>query len=224
MVTLDEMIGGNLTVNGTTDLIGNVTCTKLTIDNLMVTLDEMIGGNLTVNGTTDLIGNVTCTNINNTEALSTYSLLVQQDESVGGNLTIGGCSTLNGNCKINSRLFDYTLSAGTNGQVLSSTGTKVFWKNAGTYIYDKTGTLSDSRIYNGTSAINGTGGTAITLPANYSNSFFKVQLTHNAYNIDTANVGYLYANVTGINSFVIYSTNAFDVNYVNWMTTGSTVF
>lgn len=178
------------------------------------------GGSVAINATGSGYTALTVQGPSTTDAVFDV-LLANQSRA----LRIGydGTACFNYNVNLNQALIDYTLSPGTNGQVLTSTGTKIFWKNPGTYVYDRTGALSDSKIYNGACVINGTTGATITLPANYSNSFFKVQLTYNALNINVSNAGILYANVTGQNSFVIYSTNASDTNSVNWMTTGSTV-
>lgn len=90
-------------------------------------------------------------------------------------------------------------------------------------VYDRAGNISDSAIYCGTAGISGIGGFLITLPLAYSNANYKVQLSYNSLAFNPANAGFLYSQIVGNNQFMIFSSNAADLNNVDWLTTGSIV-
>jgi hypothetical protein len=90
-------------------------------------------------------------------------------------------------------------------------------------IYDKNGTLSDNRVFVGSTQLNGNNGVTITLPVIYTNLNYKVYLTYTSHigTFDSGNVGVIYSNIVSANTVTLYSTTVGDVNYVNWSTLGS---
>jgi hypothetical protein len=96
----NTITGGNLTVNGSTSLVDNVTMSK----NLTVTGNTLLGsvgnntitgGNLTVNGSTSLVDNVTMSK-NLTVTGNTLLGSVGNETIIGGNLTVNGNVTYKG--------------------------------------------------------------------------------------------------------------------------------
>jgi cytoskeletal protein CcmA (bactofilin family) len=105
----------DLTVNGTTTLIGSSTATSLTSDSLTVNNNATISGNLDVNnnlevtGTTNLIGtttasNLTATNLTATNHIDTTTLTSTGNVDVGGILSVAGNTDISGNLNVDGNV------------------------------------------------------------------------------------------------------------------------
>jgi hypothetical protein len=87
-------------------------------------------------------------------------------------------------------------------------------------VKDAAGTTVDSTIYTGMTTAVGLTGVVVTLPAAYSNTTYKIQLTYFFSGFAPANAGFLYYQVTSTTQFTIFSSNSGDANNVTWTTFG----
>ncbi len=112
--------------------------------------------------------------------------LVLSGGAVGINLTTGPTQKLdvNGNVRLRGALYDGTNAPGTNGQVLSSTGSTTAWINAGT------GTISTIQEGPGITVTNGTGPTA-TVAIDYAGADnFILEAAASAIDISTDSIAF----------------------------------
>ena len=121
----------------------------------------------------------------NTNGVATTPLVISGG-AVGINLTTGPTQKLdvNGNVRLRGGLYDGTNAIGTNGQVLSSTGSATAWINAGT------GTISTIQEGPGITVTNGTGPTA-TVAIDYAGADnFILEAAASAINISTDSIAF----------------------------------
>jgi len=78
---------------------------------------------------------------------------------------------------------------------------------------------ADQIIYTGNVQLNGTTPVIVSLPAPYSNAYYRVQVTHNGPLISTP--GLIAANVISSSQFTVESVAGSDTNNVFWTTFGS---
>ena len=121
----------------------------------------------------------------NTNGVATTPLVISGG-AVGINLTTGPTQKLdvNGNVRLRGGLYDGTNAIGTNGQVLSSTGSATAWINAGT------GTISTIQEGPGITVTNGTGPTA-TVAIDYAGADnFILEAAASAIDISTDSIAF----------------------------------
>jgi hypothetical protein len=153
--TNDANIGGNITINGTTSLVGNISSAlnvtgNITGGNLLTpgvvtATGNITGGNVTTAGRVTATGNVTGGNLVTTGITSTGSLTASTTISAtgnvsGGNLTTGGNVVATGNVVGGNLTTAGLISAGT---TITATG-NITGGNLTTAGLTSTGTLSSS--------------------------------------------------------------------------------
>lgn len=87
-------------------------------------------------------------------------------------------------------------------------------------VKNASGAVADSTIYAGMTTAFGLTGVVVTLPAAYSNTNYRVQLTYFFSGFAPSNAGFLYYQVTSTTQFTIFSSNTGDANNVTWTTLG----
>ena len=123
--------------------------------------------------------------VQNTNGVASTPLVISGG-AVGINLTTGPTQKLdvNGNVRLRGGLYDGTNAIGTNGQVLSSTGSETAWINAGT------GTISTIQEGAGITVTNGTGPTA-TVAIDYAGADnFILEAAASAIDISTDSIAF----------------------------------
>ena len=95
----------------------------------------------------------------------TAQATVTNNFAVGGSTTLTGDTTAQGSTTLQGALVDSTGSAGSSGQILSSTGTATLWIAAGASPIQLQAATYNAGIDDGTILVEPTGATTINLPA-----------------------------------------------------------
>ena len=130
----DSPTPGNLSVQGTSTLTGNVTAggNVTTGGNLAVTGTSTLtgavtaNGAITANGGVTSTGNLSITNDGDPDSPTSGNLEVEGTSEFTGNVTASGDLAVSGKTTLSGAL-EVGSSTGTNGQILTSTGTGLQW-------------------------------------------------------------------------------------------------